>query len=234
MMGIGITAPSIDAKVHILTTGQLASSASYVSAGLKVEVIGASAVSNNVYSGDFSGGLGLITDNLLITGALTIGTLSNIFSKYIDVFAGLVGNSVTASEQVIYTKTIPANYFEDQTGFHIRAGLRTDTNNDPKEFSLKVGGQIIYTSIADSLNPNDGRFLVDFDFIRAGTSSVSVASVAGYSQISIGTFSNADFNVGVGVTGTYSWSSTIDVEITASASNVNDIELFSLKMYDIR
>ena len=234
MMGIGITAPSIDAKVHILTTGQLASSASYVSAGLKVEVIGASAIANNVYSGDFSGGLGLITDNLLITGALTIGTLSNIFSKYIDVFAGLVGNSVTASEQVIYTKTIPANYFEDQTGFHIRAGLRTDTNNDPKEFSLKVGGQIIYTSIADSLNPNDGRFLVDFDFIRAGTSSVSVASVAGYSQISIGTFSNADFNVGVGVTGTYSWSSTIDVEITASASNVNDIELFSLKMYDIR
>ena len=234
MMGIGITAPSIDAKVHILTTGQLASSASYVSAGLKVEVIGASAVSNNVYSGDFSGGLGLITDNLLITGALTIGTLSNIFSKYIDVFAGQVGNSVTGSEQVIYTKTIPANYFEDQTGFHIRAGLRTDTNNDPKEFSLKVGGQIIYTSIADSLNPNDGRFLVDFDFIRAGTSSVSVASVAGYSQISLGTFSNADFNVGVGVTGTYSWSSTIDVEITASASNVNDIELFSLKMYDIR
>ena len=234
MMGIGITAPSIDAKVHILTTGQLASSASYVSAGLKVEVIGASAIANNVYSGDFSGGLGLITDNLLITGALTIGTLSNIFSKYIDVFAGQVGNSVTASEQVIYTKTIPANYFEDQTGFHIRAGLRTDTNNDPKEFSLKVGGQIIYTSIADSLNPNDGRFLVDFDFIRAGTSSVSVASVAGYSQISLGTFSNADFNVGVGVTGTYSWSSTIDVEITASASNVNDIELFSLKMYDIR
>jgi len=159
---------------------------------------------------------------------------SNRFSEYIDVFGGQIGNTATASEQVNYTKTIPADYFDDQTGFHIRAGLRTGSNSDPKEFALKVGGQVIYTSTADSNNPDDGRFLVDFDFIRNGTASVSVASVAGSSQISLGTFSNADFNVGVGLTGTYSWKSTIDVEITASASNVDDIELFSLKMYDIK
>lgn len=76
MLGIGITAPSIDAKVHIFTTGQLASSASYVSAGLKVEVIGASAIANNVYSGDFSGGIGLKTDNLLITSSFSSATFS--------------------------------------------------------------------------------------------------------------------------------------------------------------
>jgi hypothetical protein len=164
----------------------------------------------------------LITDN------------SSRFSQYIDVFSGLTSNSGTGSEEVIYSKTIPSNYFEDQTGFHIRAGLRTATNADPKEFSLKIGGQIIYSSTADTNNPSDGRFLVDFDFIRNGTSSVSVANVSGSSQISLGTFSNADFNVGVGFTGTYSWSNSIDIEISASASNVDDIELFTVKIYDIK
>jgi hypothetical protein len=159
---------------------------------------------------------------------------SNRFSEYIDVFGGLVGNTATASEQVIYSKTITADYFDDQTGLKIRAGIMTATNADPKEFALKVGGQVIYTSTADSNNPNDGRFLVDFDFIRGGTSSISSAYVSGVSQISLGTFSNADFNVGVGLTGTYSWSSPIDIEITASASNVDDIELFTCKIYDIR
>jgi hypothetical protein len=156
------------------------------------------------------------------------------FSQYIDIFSGVAGNVGTGSEEVIYSKTIPANYFEDQTGFHIRAGLRTGSNADPKEFALKIGGQVIYTSTADLNNPEDGRFIVDFDFIRSGTSSISVASVAGSSQISLGTFSNADFNVGVGITSTYSWSSTIDIEITASASNVDDIELFTCKIYDIK
>lgn len=159
---------------------------------------------------------------------------SNRFSEYIDVFSGLVGNVGTASSEVLYSKTIPADYFEDQTGFHIRAGLRTGTNTDPKEFALTIGGQTIYSSTADSNNPDDGRFLVDFDFIRNGTASVSIANVMGSSQISLGTFSNADFNVGVGFTGTYSWDAPIDIQITASASNVDDIELFSLKIYDIR
>lgn len=159
---------------------------------------------------------------------------SNRFSEYIDVFSGLVGNVGTASSEVLYSKTIPADYFEDQTGFHIRAGLRTGSNADPKEFALTIGGQTIYSSTADSNNPDDGRFLVDFDFIRNGTASVSIANVMGSSQISLGTFSNADFNVGVGFTGTYSWDAPIDIQITASASNVDDIELFSLKIYDIR
>jgi len=159
---------------------------------------------------------------------------SNRFSEYIDVFGGITGNTITGSEEVLFSRTIPAEYFDDQTGFHIRAGLRTATNADPKEFALKVGGQVIYTSTADINNPNDGRYLVDFDFIRSGTASVSVAAVAGSSQISLGTFSNADFNVGVGLTGTYSWSSPIDIEITAEGTNINDIELFSVKIYDIR
>lgn len=159
---------------------------------------------------------------------------SNRFNEYIDVFGGVVGNTASGVEQVIYSKTIPADYFDDQTGFHIRAGLRTDANNDPKEFALKVGGQVIYTSTADINNPNDNRFLVDFDFVRAGTQSVSVAAVSGSSQISTATISNSDFNVGVGLTGTYSWSNPIDIEITASASNIGDIELFTVKVYDIR
>jgi hypothetical protein len=159
---------------------------------------------------------------------------SNRFSEYIDVFSGLVGNTASGVEQVLYSKTIPADYFEDQTGFNIRAGLRTGSNADPKEFALTIGGQTIYSSTADSNNPDDGRFLVDFDFIRNGTASVSIANVMGSSQISLGTFSNADFNVGVGFTGTYSWDAPIDIQITASASNVDDIELFSLKIYDIR
>jgi hypothetical protein len=161
---------------------------------------------------------------------------SNRFSEYIDVFSGLVGNTASGVEQVLYSKTIPADYFEDQTGFNIRAGLRTGSNADPKEFAIKFGGQVIYTSTTDSLNPSDGRHLIDFDFIRNGTASVSIANVMGSSQITYGTGTASlyDVNVGVGFTGTYSWDAPIDIQITASASNVDDIELFSLKIYDIR
>lgn len=161
---------------------------------------------------------------------------SNRFSEYIDVFSGLTGNSATASEVVLYQKDIPANYFDDQTGFNIRAGLRSNTNNDPKEFSVKFGNQVIYTSTADSSNPSDGRHLIDFDLIRSGTSSTATANVMGSSQITYGsgTSSLYDVNVGVGITSTFSWGATLSVQITASASNVDDIELFSLKIFDIR
>ncbi len=159
---------------------------------------------------------------------------SQRFSEYIDVFGGIQGNLTTGSEEIIYSTTLPASYLTDQTGFHIRAGLRTGTNNDPKEFSLKVGGRTVYDSTADINNPNDNRFLVDFDFIRVGTASIGDASISGSSQISTATMSNSDFNVGVGVLGTFSWSSPIDIQITASASNVDDIELFTCKIYDIR
>jgi hypothetical protein len=58
----------------------------------------------------------------------------------------------------------------------------------------------------------------------------------GSSQITYGTGTSSlyDVNVGVGITGTYSWGATLSVQITASASNVDDIELFSLKIFDIR
>jgi hypothetical protein len=161
---------------------------------------------------------------------------ANNFSQYIDVFSGLVGNSATASEVVLYQKDIPANYFNDQTGFNIKAGLRSDADNDPKEFSLKVGGQTIYTSTADNAAPNDGRHNIEFQFIRTGTSSTATANVTGSAQTTYGggTSSLYDLNVGVGITATYSWGATISVQITASASKVNDIELSTTTIYDIR
>lgn len=70
MLGVGLTGSNIDSKLHIQTDGLIAGSTSYMTSGLKVEVTGASAVSNNVYSADFSGGLGLRTDKL------TVGTSS--------------------------------------------------------------------------------------------------------------------------------------------------------------
>lgn len=161
---------------------------------------------------------------------------SNRFNEYIDVWAGLSGNTASGVEQVLYSKTIPANYFDDQTGFLIKAGLRTGTNNDPKEFNLKVGGQIIYSSTADNATPNDGRHMIEFQFIRTGTASITTANVTGTSQITYGTGTASlyDVNVGVGITGTYSWSSPIDIEITASASNVDDVEVFTSTIFDIR
>jgi len=155
--------------------------------------------------------------------------------KYIDIFGGSVGNQTTGAAEVLYSVTLPGDYFADQTGFYIRAGVRTATNADPKEFTLQVAGEVVYTSTADTNNPNDGRFFVDFDFIRTGTSATSSpAAVSGSSQISLGTFSNADFNVGVGLTNNIDWTQPIDVEIVAEGTNVDDIELFTVKIYDIK
>ena len=181
----------------------------------------------------FSGNILSLQDG---RGTLTASLTLNNFSQYIDVFSGLVGNSATASEVVLYQKDIPANYFNDQTGFNIKAGLRSNTNNDPKEFSLKVGGPTIYTSTADNATPNDGRHNIQFEFIRGGTSSTATANVTGSAQTTYGsgTSSLYDLNVGVGITAPYSWGSTISVQITASASNVDDIELFTTTIYDIK
>lgn len=66
LLGIGLTGSNIDSKLHISTDGTIPGTSSYIDSAFKVEVKGASAVSNGVYSGYFTGGDGVYIDKLEI------------------------------------------------------------------------------------------------------------------------------------------------------------------------
>lgn len=71
LLGIGVTGPNIDSKVHISTDGTIPGTSSYIDSAFKIEVKGASAVSNKVYSGYFTGGEGVYIDKLEIDSLIS-------------------------------------------------------------------------------------------------------------------------------------------------------------------
>lgn len=77
LLGIGATPSDIDSKVTILTDGVIGGSTSYMYSALKVNLTGASAVNNSIYSAWFGGGIGVYTDRLLISNTFSVATFSN-------------------------------------------------------------------------------------------------------------------------------------------------------------
>jgi hypothetical protein len=126
-------------------------------------------------------------------------------------------NGLTGSYENIFNYDIPAGIIEDGNGIHIRVGMRTDSNSDPKEVRLQFAGQDVW---ADSGTLNDIRIVNDFDLIRGG----SDAYVSGLSQL------NGVSDAGVGPLFGINWGITQSVSVGVSASNPGDIELFTVKI----
>lgn len=147
--------------------------------------------------------------------------LQSTGSVFLDVFGGMQANSATGSYEDLRTITLPIGLISDQEGVYLRAGVLTDSNADPKQVKLSIDGQTIY-EISGTLNDRKG--VIDFDIIRDGA-NVSVCGIATGLHISD--------ESGVGVLFAIDWASPVDITISASCSNIGDVELFTAKVQKI-
>ena len=152
---------------------------------------------------------------------LRIVTEDTLPSTFPVLLGTVSANTLTGVWEDIYVYDLPPDTVFDQEGLHLRVGLRTDSNSDPKEVRLTFNGQVVYQ---ESGTMNDFRIVADYDLMRNGAD----ASVAGMAMV------NTTCNAGVGLLPGLSWSGTQSIAISASCSNVGDVELYTLKIMDMQ
>ena len=163
LLGVGLTGNNIDSKLHIKTNGLIAGSSSYISSGIKSEIIGASAISNHVYSGYFVGGEGFYVDNLITDkinqlnteNGFNYSTNSTIFDLWtysiatasmIKIEADILAITDTTGVSALYGSTIGI-MARDNAGNTYQVGTIDKTLKSPyyvsADISLTWSGSVI-------------------------------------------------------------------------------------------